>query len=157
YRWGPHDALLQWAERNRKPVLAGPLIDFSAARLPDWLWLWQGDLSSLSSFMCDFVEVAVKRYHGRIRARQLVAASNSADGLGLGGEGLLWLTGGRAGAARQVDPDIDLVVGVSQPWGEYLTPQERTHTPFAFADTLIRSGLNLAALDLEVVMGVTPR
>ncbi len=34
---------------------------------------------------------------------------------------------------------------------------DRTHSPFIFADTLIRSGLNLAALDVEMVMGVTPR
>jgi hypothetical protein len=34
---------------------------------------------------------------------------------------------------------------------------DRTHSPFIFADTLIRSGLNLAALDIEILMGVTPR
>jgi hypothetical protein len=34
---------------------------------------------------------------------------------------------------------------------------DRTHSPFIFADTLIRSGINLAALDVEVVMGVSPR
>jgi hypothetical protein len=157
YRWGPFDALLQWAETNRRAVIGGPLIDFSATRLPDWLWLWEGDLSSLASFMCDFVEVAVKRYQGRITTWQLSAASNWSEVLGLGEDELLWLTVRLAEAARQVDPDIDVIVGVAQPWGEYLTPRERTHTPFAFADTLIRSGLNLAALDLEVVMGVTPR
>ncbi len=157
YHWAAHDALLQWAERHRKPVIGGPLIDFSAARLPDWLWLWEGDLSSLASFMCDFVEQTVKRYQGRVTTWQLAAASNWSDLLNLGEDELLWLTVRLAEAARQVDPDIDVIVGVAQPWGEYLTPRERTHTPFAFADTLIRSGLSLAALDLEVVMGVTPR
>ncbi len=35
---------------------------------------------------------------------------------------------------------------------------ERNHSPFVFADTLIRSGFNLAALDVEIVMGAdTPR
>ncbi len=34
------------------PAVAGPLIDFSSAQLPDWLWLWEGDLSSLAGFMC---------------------------------------------------------------------------------------------------------
>src|SRR5262249_41370354 len=49
------------------------------------------------------------------------------------------------------------IVGLVQPWGEYMTLQETNHSPFAFADTLIRSGLNLGALELECVMGVTPR
>src|SRR5258707_10039546 len=38
-----------------------------------------------------------------------------------------------------------------------MTLADRTHSPFIFADTLIRSGLSVAALDLEIVMGVTPR
>ena len=33
----------------------------------------------------------------------------------------------------------------------------RTHSPFIFTDTLIRSGLNPAAVDVEVVMGVGGR
>src|SRR5260370_15806929 len=35
--------------------------------------------------------------------------------------------------------------------------EDRTHSPLIFADTLVRSGLNVAALDLEIVMGVTGR
>ena len=49
------------------------------------------------------------------------------------------------------------IVGVAQPWGEYMAAEDRTHSPFIFADTLIRSGLNLAGLDLELVMGVQSR
>ena len=46
---------------------------------------------------------------------------------------------------------------MSQPWGEYMARAEHTYSPFVFADTLIRAGLKLAALDVEWVMGVTPR
>jgi hypothetical protein len=34
---------------------------------------------------------------------------------------------------------------------------DRSHSPFIFADTLIRAGLNLAAVDVEWIMGVTPQ
>jgi hypothetical protein len=50
-----------------------------------------------------------------------------------------------------------MVFGIAQPWGEYMARDDRTHSPFIFADTLIRAGLNLWALDLEIVMGVGPR
>src|SRR5207244_10124620 len=43
--WDTQDALLDWAEANQLSVTAGPLIDMSAARLPDWLWLYERDLS----------------------------------------------------------------------------------------------------------------
>src|SRR5262249_26205582 len=85
------------------------------------------------------------------------AASNSASILALSEEELLWLTVRLAEAARQVDPSVELIVGIAQPWGDYMAVQERNHSPFVFADTLIRSGLHLGALDLAVVMGVTPR
>jgi hypothetical protein len=38
-----------------------------------------------------------------------------------------------------------------------MTEADRNHSPFVFADTLIRSGLSLSALDLELVMAALPR
>ena len=157
FRWESHDALLAWAEAGRLDVTAGPLVDFSAARLPDWLWSHERDLSALGRFMCRYVESAVRRYRGRIRRWQLTAASNSAALLSLGEDELLLLTVRMAEAARQVDPSLELIIGLAQPWGEYMAGEERNHSPFIFADTLIRSGLTLSALDIELVMGVTPR
>ena len=157
YNWQPHDALLQWAESNGLPAVAGPLVDFSSPLLPAWLWLWERDLPNMAGFMCKFVEAAVRRYRHRIRRWQLTAASNSAAVLSLTEDELLGLTYRLAEAARQIDPTLEIVVGVAQPWGEYMAAAERTHSPFVFADTLIRSGMNLAALDVEVVMGPKPR
>jgi hypothetical protein len=157
YRWQPHDDLLAWATAQGFPVTAGPLINFASMKLPSWLWLYERDLQSLAGFMCAFVETTVRRYKGQIRRWQLTAASNSTSILSLGEDELLWLTVRLAEAARQVDPGLELIVGVTQPWGEYMALEDRTHSPFIFADTLIRAGLNLLAVDLEVVMGPTPR
>jgi hypothetical protein len=157
YDWAPYDAILDWATAHGLSVSAGPLIDFSSAHLPEWLWLWERDLASIASFMADYVQVAVKRYHGRIRTWQLTGASNCAALLSLGEDEMLWLTVRMAEAARQIDPKLEMIVGVSQPWGEYMAAEDRSHSPFIFADTLIRSGLNLAGLDLELVMGVESR
>jgi hypothetical protein len=157
FHWEPHDKVLDWAITAGFHTVGGPLIDCAVGQLPSWLWLWEKDLSSIASFMCDFVETVVKRYKGRIRTWQLTAAGNSNSLLGLGEEEMLWLTVRIAEAARQCDPSVELLIGIAQPWGEYLAGQLRNHSPFVFADTLIRSGLNLTALDLEIVMGVSPR
>src|SRR5262249_13433104 len=157
FRWGPHDQLLDWSIAAGYHVVGGPLIDCATGHLPAWVWLWEKDLASIASFMCDFVEMTVKRYKGRVRNWQLTAGSNTNSLLGLGEEEMLWLALRIAEAARQIDHNVELVVGIAQPAGEYLASQVRTHSPFVFADTLIRSGLNLAALDLELVMGVWPR
>jgi hypothetical protein len=157
YRWEGADALVAWAAGPGLPVTAGPLIDYSPAQLPAWLWLWERDLPSLATFMGRYVEAAVRRYRTRIRRWQITAASNCANLLGLSDDELLQLTYRLGEAARQADPGIELVLGIAQPWGEYMALADRTHSPFLFADTLIRSGLNLAALDVEVVMGPQPR
>jgi hypothetical protein len=157
YRWEEADALVDWAVKQKLEILAGPLIDFTSAQLPGWLWQWERDLAGLASFMCKFVETAMRRYRNRIRRWQLTAASNCANVLSLSEDDLLGLTYRLAESARHVDPSLELSVGISQPWGEYLALSECTHSPFLFADTLIRAGLNLSALDIEVVMGVTPR
>jgi hypothetical protein len=157
YQWEAFDAILDWAVEQGFNVSAGPLIDFSTFHLPEWLWLWERDLASIASFMADYVQTAVKRYQGRIRTWQLTGASNCATLLGLGEDELLWLTVRMAEAARQIDPKIEMIVGIAQPWGEYMATQDRAHSPFLFADTLLRSGLNLAGLDLELIMGLQPR
>ncbi len=157
YNWAPCDQLLQWAEHNELDVAAGPLVDFSSSQLPAWLWLWERDVPAMATFMCRFVEAAVRRYRSRVRRWQLTAASNWASVLSLTEDELMALTYRMADAARQVDPALELVIGISQPWGEYMAASERTYSPFIFADHLIRSGLNLAGLNLELVMGVQGR
>lgn len=156
YSWDEHDAMLDWMESQNLNVIAGPLIDFAPNRLPDWLGGWERDLHSIASFMCDYVETVVQRYHTRIRCWQLTGSSNCAAVLSLGEDELLWLTVRLAEAARQIDSGLELIIGIAQPWGEYMATEDRTHSPFIFADTLIRAGLNLAAVDLEWVMGVSP-
>jgi len=69
---------------------------------------------------------------------------------------LLLLTVRITEAARQVHPTIEVIVGLAQPWGEYMSAEDRNHSPFLFADTLIRAGLGLNALDIELVPGITP-
>jgi hypothetical protein len=138
-------------------VTVGPLLDFSAARFPAWLWNHEHDLAALLGFMCRYVQQAVRRWRGRVRRWQITAASNCAALLSLGEEELMLLTLRAAEAAREVDPGLELVLGVAQPWGDYLAATDRNHSPFLFADTLIRSNINLSALDVELAMGFSPR
>jgi hypothetical protein len=158
YRWEAAEAVLAWAAQQGLRVAAGPLVDFALARLPTWLWLWEKNRADFASFVCDYVEVVVKRYQHRVRTWQLCTRANVAAGFPMSEEELLWLTVKMAETVRRIDPALEVVVSVTQPWGEYLLEPERPHSPpFMFADTLLRNGVQLAALDVELVMGVTPR
>jgi hypothetical protein len=156
-QWQACDNLINWATQHQMHIVGGPLIDFSGRGLPDWLWEKETDLLSLCGYLSDYVGMVVQRYHGVIRTWQISAGSNWAGVLALADEELLWLTVRLVEAARKVDPNLDIVIGIAQPLGDYLAHQERSQSPFAFADTLLRTGLRLGGLELELVMGVQPR
>ncbi len=157
FQWATIDALLAWAEQAGLPVIGGPLIDFSPAGLPDWLIGWPLDPSTLTSQICQYIDTTLQRYKKSIRRWVLCTASNSTDLPGLSEDDRLRLTAAMLEAAAQVDSSLELVIGIAQPWGEYMLREEHTYSPFVFADTLVRTGLPLAALELECFMGSWPR
>jgi hypothetical protein len=157
FHWEAPDALMHWAAEQGHRVQAGPLIDFSGINLPDWLWERDTDLFSIAGTLCAFIERAVRRYQPQVHTWQISAGSNHAGVLATRDEELLWLTARLADTVRKVNPQLEVVVGLAHPWGDYLAEQPRNYSPFMFADTLLRTGLKLSALELEVVMGVSPR
>ncbi|MCI0684965.1 MAG: endo-1,4-beta-xylanase [Gemmataceae bacterium] len=156
-QWDQADALVHWASQNQLHLIGGPLIDFTGRDIPDWLWEKERDLLSLSNYMTEFAAEIVRRYHSQIRTWQISAANNWAGVLAMGDEELLWLTVRMIDAVKKIDPTLEVIVGIAQPWGDYLAQQERSQSPFVFADTLLRTGVKLAGLELEMLMGVTPR
>jgi hypothetical protein len=157
YFWDSTDRVVDWAVENSIGVVAGPLIDFSKSGTPDWLQTWEGDLPSLASFMCDYIETAVTRYRDRVRRWVISTASNCPTTLGLSEEDLMRLTARLAEAAWGIDSNLEVVIGLAQPWGEYLAASNFEYSPFVFADTLMRAGLPLAGFEMEWHMGCSPR
>lgn len=157
YCWDTYDALLSWAASHGMEVVGGPVIEFAEHALPDWLERYHGDLRRIINYMDDYLEMVLQRYGDRIRTWELTAASNWPVILGLGRDELLHLTNRLFDTAHQLRPDLPLYLGLVQPWGEYLRHQERAYFPLLFADALLRNRANIAALSLEMVMGVQPR
>jgi len=155
--WRGPDALVDWAVGQGMKVMAGPLIDFSGLQLPNWLWERETDLFNLAGVLCEFVERAVRRYQDHVQVWQVSAGANQSGVLATRDEELLWLTARLADTVRRINPHLEIVIGLAHPWGDYLAEQPRNYSPFVFADTLLRTGLKLSALELEIVMGVTPR
>ena len=157
YNWEGADRIVQWAQVHQLKLSAGPLIDFSTHGLPDWLRTWEGDLPSLASFMCDFIETTITRYRNRIRRWVICTGSNCAGTLGLSEDDMIRLTARLAEAAWGIDSSLEVVVGLAQPWGDYLVGDNFSYSPFVFADTLLRAGLPLSGFELEWHMGTSPR
>jgi hypothetical protein len=157
YNWANADAIVASARAAGMPVTAGPIIDISPGMLPDWAAGWNGDLPTLAAFMCDFLETVIARYKGDVRRWIVCAGFNHTDGLGLPDDDRLRLAARLFEAASHADPELELVLSVAQPWGDYLIHDDQTISPLAFADDLIRTGLRVSAVELEVRTGCVPR
>jgi hypothetical protein len=157
YRWDEADAVIAWAQQRNLQVVAGPLIDFSDASLPDFVLKLRGEPLSFKSLMCDYVETAIARYRGKVSRWQVTSGANGSETLGISEEDMIRLTAMAADAAWQIDSGLQLTFGLSRPWGDYLAGSVSEYSPFVYADTLLRSGLPFAGVDVEWLFGTTPR
>jgi hypothetical protein len=154
--WELVDAQLEWALANRLFVFGGPLLDLSPEGMPAWLGSWGSDLPNLQSLICDYVETAVGRYAGRIRNWTVCARANTGGALGLSEESRLWLVARALEVVRQVDDEVQVMIRVDQPWGEYQARGAHRLAPLQFVDALLRAGIGLSAVDLEIAVGFQP-
>ncbi len=58
---------------------------------------------------------------------------------------------------RQVDDEVQVTIRVDQPWGEYQAHGGHRLAPLQFVDALLRAGIGLSAVDLEIAVGFRPR
>ena len=82
---------------------------------------------------------------------------NHTDALGLDDDSRLRLAFRLFEAATQIDPNLELVLSVAQPWGDYLVNENQTISPLTFPDDMIRAGLRVSAVELEIRPGILPR
>jgi hypothetical protein len=157
YDWADADAAVAAAKAAGLPVTIGPLIDLAPGMLPPWATRFQSDLPGLAAFMCDYVETAVNRYRGDVRRWIVCAGFNQADAYGLVDDDRLRLAYRLYEAAAHIDGGLELVLSLAQPWGEYLAHADQTISPITFPDDLVRAGVRLSALELELRAGVRPR
>jgi hypothetical protein len=133
------------------------LLDLSAEGMPAWLGSWGSDLPNLQSLVCDYVETAVGRYAGRIRNWNVCARANTGGAFSLSEESRLWLVARALEVVRQVDDEVQVMIRVDQPWGEYQARGAYRLAPLQFVDALLRAGIGLSAVDLEIAVGFRPR
>jgi hypothetical protein len=169
FRWGdvePHETQFDWTQADAAvsvaldcglPVTIGPIIDLGQGMLPPWAETWSADLPALAAFMCDYLETVVSRYKHEVRRWIVCAGFDNSDAVGLNDDDRLRLAFRLFEAASQVDPNLELILSVAQPWGDYLVSEEQTISPLTFPDDLVRAGVRLKAIELELRMGTRPR
>jgi hypothetical protein len=155
FSWDVCDEQLAWGEANALEVCGGPLMSFDDLSLPDWLGLWEGDLANLMGCVREFLQRVVVRYRGRVDVWHCAARINTGEVLSLSLEDRLRLAVEATQTVRQLDPATPAILSFDQPWAEYMNRTD-TDPPLYVADALLRAGLNVDGLGLEINLGYYP-
>ena len=156
FRWEEADEQLAWCRRKHLAPAVGPLLEFRPGALPDWLWLWEGDLESIAGMVADLVRQAVTRYKGKVATWHVVGRPASGEVLGLGEDDQIRLTARAIQVARQADPNAQIVVDLDRPWAEWMGSSPFRLGPLHLADSLARAELGLSGVGLEIAPGYSP-
>lgn len=156
YLWTVPDTQVEWCRTHGLRVYGGPLIQLDRRSVPDWLYVWEGEFEDVLSFVSEYVQAVVGRYRGRVDVWQCAGRLTSSDVLSLSEEETLRLAARVIELVRALDPETPVVMSFDQPWAEYLNRREVDFPPINFADALVRAGLGLSGLVLEMNVGYYP-
>ncbi|HEX4148889.1 MAG TPA: endo-1,4-beta-xylanase [Pirellulales bacterium] len=156
YQWNVYDRQIEWFQSHGVHVCAGPLLRLDDAGLPDWLTLWEGDFDGILAFSTDYITRVIERYRGKVALWQCASRVNVGAPLGLQEEQKMQLAVRALETMRKLDPDTPAMICFDQPWGEYLRRSEFALSPLHFADALVRAGLQLGGIGLEINLGYYP-
>lgn len=157
YNWDACDPLVDWCHEQKLLVRGGPLLDLSENGLPSWLHQWGQDFFNLQSFLCDFVETAISRYAGKVRIWEVSSRVNTGGAFNLSEEERLTLVAKTIEVARTGDEEAQLFIRVEDPWGSYQSGGQHRLSPIQFVDALVRCGIGLSGVNLEIPVGYSAR
>jgi hypothetical protein len=152
-----YDSIDKWVTKCKKAGLAvrgGPVLNFGVQFVPDWLYLWENDYEAIASFAREHVRRTVQRYANRIDT-WIVASGLHADNVfSFNFEQIIDLTRMAASITRQAAPQSQIVLDLTQPWGEYFARNQRTAPPLLYAEMAVQSGISFDAFGLQFVFGL---
>jgi hypothetical protein len=154
--WTINDRQIEWCRAHGLKIFAGPMLMFDARALPDWLSLFADDFEAILDFVSVFIRAAVERYRGKVDYWICAGRVNATEVLALSEQERLQLVAGTVELIHSLDPDAPTLVSFDQPWAEHLRQQHSDFPALHFADALVRAGLDLGGLMMEINVGYCP-
>ncbi len=153
YNWESLDRWMNWAREQGKPVVAGPLIDFSQRAVPDWMYVWQHDYDTCRDMLYDHVERVVQRYRNHVGIWNIAAGLNTNENFRFSADQMVDLVRMAALIVRQSRKGARIMVEMTQPFGEHGSEPRGSVAPFAFIERLIQEGIRMDALGVQLLFG----
>lgn len=153
YRWQSMDKWAQWSHRTRKPLLAGPIIQFQPPFVPDWLFIWEHDYETIRDMVYEHTEKVITRYRDRVAVWNVVSGLHVNSHFHLTLEQIMELTRLTTLQVKRAHPGAKALVEICQPFGEYYATNQRSIPPLMYADLVVQSGIAFDGFMVKLLMG----
>jgi len=153
YNWEPVDRWMEWAADEGKPIVAGPLLDFSKRALPDWMYVWQHDYDTCRDLVYEYIQKVVYRYRSLVGMWNIASGLNVNDNFEFSAPQMLDLTRMASLLVRQARKGARTMIELRRPFGEHCARKRDSMSPFAFVDRLIQEGIKFDALGVQLLFG----
>lgn len=151
------DFVDRWIKLSQSAGLAvrgGPLLNFGIRAVPDWMYIWENDFDSIRDYAQEYVRRCVQRYKDSIQ-HWIVASGFHADNVfSFSFEQIMEITRVAVSTVRQLAPRTQIVLDLTQPWGEYFARNPRSVPPLLYADMAAQSGISFDAFGLQFLFGI---
>ena len=110
-----------WAEsltKKRIPIIAGPLVNFDEADLPDWMFIWENDFDTIRELAYEHVQRLVQRYRKAVSLWNVVAGLATNRAFTLTFEQMIEMTRLLVAQVKNVLPQARTLVTITQPYGD---------------------------------------
>jgi hypothetical protein len=148
------DACVKAAAAAGQMIRGGPLLNFGVQSVPDWMYIWEHDFEAIYEAAREHVEHAVRRFSKQISSWIVVSGLQADNVFGFSFEQTMELTRMAATVAKQVAPRAQVLIDLTQPWGEYYARNQQTVPPLLYADMAVQSGINFDGFGLQFIFGL---
>ncbi len=157
YVWGPLDRWMEWAKAQKKPIVAGPLIDFSREAVPEWIYVWQHDYDTCRDLVYDFMERVVQRYQNMVGMWNLASGVNVNSNFEFSSAQMVDLVRTARLLVQQYRRGARVMIELREPFGEHCANRESSVPPLTFVDQVVQSGVRLDAVGVQLLFGESRR
>ncbi len=153
YKWEQTDAWIDWAGRAKMPVMAGPVVSFDPAVLPDWVFMWEHDFETVRDLLFEHIERVVGRYRNTVSVWNVVSGLHVNSHFTFSFDQLMELTRMSTMLVRKLQPNAKVLVEIREPFGEYYASNPRSIPPLMYADLLVQSGVQFDGFAVKLLCG----
>jgi GH35 family endo-1,4-beta-xylanase len=148
------ESWVQWAVQSRKRITMGPLLSFEPGQMPDWMYIWEHDYDTLREMISEHIETVVRKFKGPVAVWNVLSGIHAHNSFNLSFDQLMELTRMCCLQVKRLNPQAQVIIELTTPWGEYYARNQRTIPPLLYADMAVQSGIRFDGFGVQVFMGV---